>query len=114
MSKTKTDEEQQSSGLGIILLFAFGVAVLVGLYAFSRTLTTDPKEAPELPLCAIMVEVDRFDSAARANVAALEAELQRSGVVQKPFGPADMKVLVPGAKPGDTPVAKAWDALTDD
>ncbi len=113
MSK-KTDDEEQQGGFGFILVFTIAAAVLVGLYAFSRTLTPTIQEAPELPLASIMIEVNELDGATRANIVALEEELRKTGVFHAPFGPADMKVLVPAAKPGEVPVAKEFAKLTDD
>jgi hypothetical protein len=113
MAKTGTKDEEQSSGLGIVLAFAIGIAALIGLYAFSKMLKPVDQEAAELPLASILIEVSSFDANTRRNIAALERDLRATGVFQSPYGPAEAKILLPGAKPGDEPIAKDFDALTD-
>lgn len=118
MTKTKTKDEQAqqqgSSGLWVILAIVIGIATLVGLYSYSKMLANEqPAEAKELPLVSIMIEVNQFDQAARTQVVALEKALHDTGVFGPPQGPAEAKVVIPGAKPNDTPTVKGFEACTD-
>jgi hypothetical protein len=117
MSKTKTkkqEEEQSSSGVSGVLLVVVGIALLAGLYAWATTWREEAAQARELPLVSIALEVDKFDQNARSAIVQLEAGLKATGVFGNPLGPADVKFLVPGAKPGDIPLAKEFGDLTDD
>ena len=117
MAKTKTktkDEEQTSSGVSVILIIAIGIAVLAGLYVWGTTWREDAEQARELPLVSIVVEVDRFDPSARAQIVQLENGLRACGAFGNPAGPGDTKFLLPGANPGDVPVAKGFADMTDD
>lgn len=116
MTRTKEKEDQQqSSGVGLLLALVVGLAVLVGLYAYSRMIVAGPQEAPELPLASIIVEVNGFDAATRARICDLEKKLGETNLFGNPkfAGPAEVKVLVPGKNVGDAPTAKSFGDATD-
>lgn len=114
MAKNENEDAPRASPFGSVVLVAGALSLLVALYVAARNWRAEADEAPELPLASIMIEVDQFDAATRARVVQLENALKATGVFGSPLGPADAKLLLPGEKPGDAPVAKAFGDLTDE
>jgi hypothetical protein len=119
MSETKKEKKEQkeqesSSFFGTVIFIAFGLSFLVAVYAGARAWRGEVDETPELPLASIMIEVNAFDANTRAEIGKLENALRGAGVFGSPFGPTDVKYLLPGAQSGDEPVAKGFTDMTDE
>jgi hypothetical protein len=111
--KEKEKDEERSSGSGTGLLVAFGFAVLVGVYALSKLLNGDPGP-PELPLASIVVQTNNgFDATSRTQLVQMVNAIGATEAFGNPVSPTATTYLLPGAKPGDDPIVKAFGDMTD-